>query len=71
MIRPLAAPGIVFELFGQGESWVTEAKSILSDDRHQNPCNRACLECILDFAGQFGADKLDRQAAIALIESLG
>ncbi len=63
--------GHCLELFGQGESWVTEAKSILSDDRHQNPCNRACLECILDFAGQFGADKLDRQAAIALIESLG
>jgi hypothetical protein len=31
--------------------------------RHRNDpaCRRACLECLLDFAGQFHAHRLDRK----------
>ena len=63
--------GHCLELFGQGGPWIDKAKLILSDDEHQNPCDRACLECILDFAGQFDAHKLNRKAALALLDSLG
>ena len=38
-------------------------------DQHHLLCRRACLECLLDFAGQFYADRLDRLAALEILES--
>jgi len=57
------------ELFDMGEEWFSRAKQRLKGDPdHDNRCKRACLDCILDFSGQFSASKLDRQAAIELLD---
>ena len=64
--------GHCLELFNRGEEWLKEARKILTGSQnHQSRCRRACLECILDFGGQFQADKLDRKAALDLLESVG
>jgi len=56
------------ELFEVGEEWFLRAKGILQGDaRHDSRCERACLDCILDFSGQFSASKLDRKAALMLL----
>ena len=64
--------GHCLELFNRGEEWLKEARKVLTGSQnHQSRCERACLECILDFGGQFQADKLNRKAARALLKSVG
>ena len=63
--------GHCLELFRRGKAWFEEAERVLAgSEEHRNLCERACLECILDFGGQFQTDKLDRKAALRLLESL-
>ena len=33
-----------------------------------NACERACLECLLDFGGQFTSHLLDREGALELLD---
>jgi len=68
-----AAPGGAghcLELMELGRPWVERAREILrGSDEHHARCRRACLDCILDFSGQFGAHRLDRLAALELLEA--
>lgn len=65
-----AGAGHCLELFQQGSAWFEEAERVLvGSEKHRSLCERACLECILDFGGQFHADKLNRKAALDLLES--
>ncbi len=60
--------GHCFELMSLGRTWLEEARRILrGSPSHDASCRRACLECLLDFAGQFHAHRLDRKAALELI----
>jgi len=64
--------GHCFELFHASSEWFAIACGILhGSEEHERRCVRACLDCILDFSGQFAAAELDRRAAIELVESLG
>ncbi len=66
-----ADAGHCLELFQRGKSWFEEAERVLvGSEEHRSLCERACLECILDFGGQFHADKLNRKAALRLLQSL-
>lgn len=66
-----AGAGHCLELFQQGRAWFEEAERVLvGSEEHQRLCERACLECILDFGGQFHADQLNRKAALKLLDSL-
>jgi hypothetical protein len=57
------------ELLGRGDDWIRKTREILFvDDEHHNRCERACLDCILDFSGQHAANMLDRRAALTLLE---
>lgn len=59
--------GHCLELMNLRESWVSEAKKILrGSDEHNAECRKACLECLVDFSGQFHAHRLDRKKALAL-----
>ena len=49
--------------------WLEMARQILFvSERHDKSCERACLECLLDFGGQFDAEKLDRCAALRFLD---
>lgn len=58
------------ELLELDRAWIEEARSILiGGPGHEERCQRACIECILDFGGQFAAERLDRRAALQLLDS--
>ena len=49
---------------------MTDARELLvGTDQHRSRCRRACIECLLDFAGQFYVKKLDRVRALDLLET--
>ena len=62
--------GHCLELFDRRrEEWFRQAGQILEGDQgHNRRCVRACLDCILDFSGQFSASKLDRREALRLLD---
>jgi DEAD/DEAH box helicase domain-containing protein len=63
--------GHCFELMKLGEAWLKEARNILYVSRsHDDVCRRACLECLLDFGGQFKAHLLDRKGALELLDEI-
>ena len=63
--------GHCFELLQLGRSWLGEARKILrGTPSHDAACRRACLECLLDFAGQFHAHRLDRKGALDLLDTV-
>jgi DEAD/DEAH box helicase domain-containing protein len=63
--------GHCLELMQLGRPWLDEARTLLrGSEPHDQSCRRAYLECLLDFAGQFYADKLDRIGALRLLEVL-
>jgi len=60
--------GHCLELLNLGRDWLEAARRILvGSPAHDAICRRACLECLLDFGGQFHADRLDRKGALKLI----
>jgi hypothetical protein len=60
--------GHCFELFVLGRPWLEAARKILrGSPSHNATCRRACLECLLDFGGQFHAHLLDRKGALDLL----
>ena len=62
--------GHCFELLDAGDEWFAGAHHILhgsGSEEHDRRCVRACLDCILDFTGQFAGAKLNRQAALNLL----
>jgi hypothetical protein len=62
--------GHCFELFRLGRPWLEEARRILWVTAvHDSVCERACLECLLDFGSQFNAHLLDRRGAWELLNS--
>jgi DEAD/DEAH box helicase domain-containing protein len=61
--------GHCLELLNLGEKWLREAARILrGSDEHHVACRKACLECLLDFSGQFHAQRLDRRKALDLLD---
>jgi hypothetical protein len=63
--------GHCFELVSLGRPWLEDAGRILRGTAsHDATCRRACLECLLDFGGQFQAHRLDRKGALALLDSV-
>ena len=62
--------GHCLELFKLGRPWLLEArKTLRGTPSHDAVCRRACLECLLDFAGQFHANRLNRKGALELLDS--
>jgi len=60
--------GHCFELLDRGGEWLEAAREILrGSPSHNATCRRACLECLLDFGGQFHAHLLDRKGALDLL----
>jgi hypothetical protein len=56
-------------LIDLGREWIEAARNILYvDDKHHSRCRKACLDCILDFSGQYSANRLDRLAALILLD---
>ena len=63
--------GHCFELMKLGETWIKEARDILrGSPSHHESCRRACLECLLDFGGQFTAHLLDRKGALEILDGV-
>ena len=63
--------GHCFELFKLGRRWLLEARRTLrGTSSHDAACRRACLECLLDFAGQFHAARLNRRGALELLDAV-
>jgi len=57
------------ELINIGEEWIEATRKILYvDEKHHSHCKKACLDCILDFSGQYSANQLDRLAALTLLD---
>jgi hypothetical protein len=58
------------ELVELGRALLLSAREILhGTDQHHKRCERACLDCLLDFAGQFSFERLDRRGALEIIEA--
>ena len=83
-LMPLTAPnfGIVIydtapggaghclELIKFGKQWINTSRKILYvDDEHNARCQKACLDCILDFSDQYSAFYLDRKSALKLLDN--
>ena len=63
--------GHCFELLVLGRPWLEAARDILhGSESHYATCRRACLECLLDFGGQFHAHRLDRKAALEILDGV-
>ena len=63
--------GHCFELLDRGREWLKAARKILrGSPSHDATCRRACLECLLDFGGQFHAQRLDRKGALGLLDAV-
>lgn len=61
--------GHCLELMTKGKEWFLKAQSILrGTEKHNSICRKACLECLLDFSGQFNAHRLDRKKALAFLD---
>lgn len=59
------------ELLVAASEWVVWARSVLFvDEKHDARCRKACLDCILDFSGQYAAQHLDRRAALSLLDDV-
>jgi hypothetical protein len=55
---------------GLGKDLLLEARHILrGTEEHHARCERACLDCLLDFSGQYYIDKLDRRGALEIIDA--
>lgn len=55
------------ELVELGQPLLLAARKILrGTDQHH--CERACLDCLLDFAGQFSFERLDRRGALEIMD---
>jgi hypothetical protein len=62
--------GHCLELMTRGKQWFLKARSILhGSETHNSICRKACLECLLDFSGQFNAHRLDRKKALAFLDN--
>jgi hypothetical protein len=60
--------GHCLELMTKRKEWFLKAQSILQGtENHNSVCRKACLECLLDFSGQFNAHRLDRKKALAFL----
>ena len=58
------------ELVDDGEKWIEATRGVLYvNHRHHLRCRKACLECILDFSGQYFASRLNRPAALDLLDA--
>ena len=61
--------GHCLELMTKGREWLLKTKSILQGtESHNSICRKACLECLLDFSGQFNAHRLDRKRALVFLD---
>lgn len=61
--------GHCHELINLGKEWIKASRKILYvDEKHHSRCKKACLDCILDFSGQYSANQLDRKAALGLLD---
>jgi ATP-dependent helicase YprA (DUF1998 family) len=62
--------GHCLELMNLGSDWLETAGEILrGPPEHHQACRRACLDCLLDFSGQFDAHRLDRKAALRILDA--
>ena len=59
--------GHCLELMELGRKWLEEARNILRGSA-EHDCGKACMDCILDFAGQVKALKLDRRRALEILD---
>jgi hypothetical protein len=63
--------GHCLELMAKGKVWFLKAQSILrGTEKHDLTCRKVCLECLLDFSGQFHAHRLDRKKALAFLDEV-
>lgn len=57
------------KLMEDGTEWIEESRVVLhGSDEHHATCTKACLECILEFSGQYAANRLDRKGALNLLD---
>ena len=57
------------ELVDLDKEWIDVSRSVLYvDAEHDTRCTKACLDCILDFSGQYAARYLDRRGALNLLD---
>ncbi len=57
------------ELLATGCEWIKMARDILFvNEKHDQTCIKACIDCILDFSGQHSAHMLDRKSALELLD---
>jgi len=62
--------GYCGELAENGKAWVSLALDrLVGDPDHDKRCEKACMDCILDFSGRYKAHLLDRKKAIQLIKN--
>jgi DEAD/DEAH box helicase domain-containing protein len=62
--------GHCLELMTKGKEWLLRARDILQGtENHNSICRKACLECLLDFSGQFNAHRLDRKRALSFLDA--
>ena len=61
--------GHCLELCTLGKEWIECTRQILYvNEEHHSRCGRACIDCILDFSGQYRANQLDRRQALQIID---
>jgi hypothetical protein len=57
------------ELINLGKEWIKATRDVLYvNAKHHLRCKKTCLDCILDFSGQYSANHLDRLAALTLLD---
>jgi hypothetical protein len=63
--------GHCLALFNNAADWLQETRSVLFvNQEHEQKCERACLECLLDFSSQHSAHRLKRREAARNFEQL-
>lgn len=63
--------GHCIELLRMGGEWLCATRDrLFVNEEHDIRCERACLDCILDFSGQYRADQLDRRGALNVMSRI-
>ena len=63
--------GHCLELLHLGREWLETARQVLYvSEEHDSRCQRACLDCILEFSGQHREHQLNRRAALEMMDDV-
>ena len=63
--------GHVLEMLNRSREWLETARELMYiNEQHDQRCESACLDCLLNFSAQFDSSRMKRREAVQLLDNL-